>query len=178
MSSVSSILTESEKPIQAPKVPKVPKQSKQFHPPPQKSYSTFEPKVLAVNQKTKVFYCVVAVVIVFVIILAFLIAGLVYYGNQLRKCKGELEKQKRENAHAQQMLENRIRQMDQAADLPLETVDEMQETEGNPSQSPGWRAEGTDPSGTRTKRDGAMMGDMMMDRELRNKVRFQPGTMR
>lgn len=111
----------------------------------------------------------IAIVVIVAVTIAIIVGIIAHYGKELRRCRNELDKHKRESAHAQQLLENRMQQLDnQNFDFPPEEP-MMEETP--------WVPEGTDPMGSRTKRDGAMMGDVIMDRELRNRQRLSPGTL-
>lgn len=114
----------------------------------------------------------IAIVVIVAITIAIIVGIIAHYGKELRRCRHELDKHKRESAHAQQLLENRMQQLDsQNYDFPPEEP-MVENMDGTP-----WVTEGTDPMGSRTKRDGALMGDVIMDRELRNRQRLSPGTM-
>lgn len=111
----------------------------------------------------------IAIVVIVAVTIAIIVGIIAHYGKELRRCRHELEKHKRESTHAQQLLENRLQQLDnQNFDFPPEQP--MESMEEGP-----WVTEGTDPMGSRTKRDGAMMGDVIMDRELRNRQRLSTG---
>ena len=127
----------------------------------------------------KTMYIAMAFVVVIAIAIAIIVVVITFYGNQLKKCRNELEHQKRQQFQNQQMLENRLRQMDVDESMSEQGNNQGEISDADPNErNAEWLSEGTDPMGTRTKRDGAVMGDTLMDRELRtNKVRVQPGTM-
>lgn len=163
----SSVSVQQSKPSQ-PKPSQAPKYK------PQQQYSSAPKKSFFNSGKNTTLWFGIAIVVIVTITIAIIVGLIAHYGKELRKCRHELEKHKRESAHAQQLLENRMQQMDsQNYDFPPEEpiMDGMGGTE-----TP-WVTEGTDPMGSRTKRDGAMMGDVIMDRELRNRQRLSPGTL-
>jgi hypothetical protein len=151
--------------------PKIPKSKPQYNTQKKGSYPSTG-KYFTSNQKgglNTTLWFGIAIVVIVAVTIAIIVGIIAHYGKELRRCRHELEKHKRESTHAQQLLENRLQQLDnQNFDFPPEQP--MENMEEGP-----WVTEGTDPMGSRTKRDGAMMGDVIMDRELRNRQRLSSG---
>ena len=141
------------------------------------------------NPSPKVFWFALATFIILTLAIVVIVIIVCQTNKHLRNCRTELQQQKRETLHYQELLEKRMNQMMDGSsendDLMPEIMDEQdlnlaaQEQQNNRGSLAGSQQHqtSTDPNGSRIRREETRVGDLMMDREMRTKsIRMQSGS--
>lgn len=165
-----------------------PKRKQTMYKSSQKATMKTQPQSKYFNPSPKVFWFALATFVILTLAIVVIVIIVCQTNKHLRNCKNELQQQKRETLHYQELLEKRMSQMiDDNDDLMPEIMDEQdinlaaQEQQSNrgslSGQSHQQQQQTTDPNGSRIRREETRVGDLMMDREMRTKsIRMQSGS--